>query len=64
MVGTPEPGKYLDRAILLFLLGLLLFASPLRTWWSAPGHAWYLPYLLWLFLIVLALLLQRQRDRQ
>lgn len=63
MTGSPEPGKYLDRAILLFLLGLFLFASPLLAWWSAPGRPWYLPYLLWLCLIVLAFLLQRQRDR-
>lgn len=63
MMGSPEPGKYLDRAILLFLLGLLLFASPLLTWWSSAGHPWYLPYLLWFGLIVLGFLLQRQRDR-
>lgn len=64
MAGSPEPGKYLDRAILLFLLGLFLFASPLTSWWSNPERAWYLPYGLWLGLIVLAFVLQRQRDRQ
>lgn len=64
MMGSPEPGKYLDRAILLFLLGVLLFASPLTSWWSAPGRVWYLPYVLWLVLIALGFVLQRQRDRR
>lgn len=63
MQSAPEPGKYLDRVLLLFLLALLLFASPVLTWWSAPGRAWYLPYLLWTIVIALGWWLQRGRDR-
>ena len=42
--------------LLLAALALLLFASPLTAWWSALGAPWYLPYLLWLLLILLAAL--------
>jgi hypothetical protein len=28
--------------------------SPLVRWWAADDSPWYLPYLLWLLLIVLA----------
>ncbi|MEJ2343892.1 MAG: hypothetical protein P8076_10385 [Gammaproteobacteria bacterium] len=61
MLGPSEPDKHLDRVILLFMLALLLFASPLVAWWSAPGRPWFLPYLLWLLVIVLGLWLQWRR---
>ena len=49
---TEKPGR--DRAILLALLMLALFASPAVSWWLSAGPPWYLPYLLWLAVIVLA----------
>ena len=52
-----------DQVLLLALLGLLLFASPLVHWWSAAGRIWYVPYLLWLFVILLGLWLQVRRSR-
>lgn len=50
----------LDTPILLLLLGLLLFASPLMTWWASLDRPWYLPYLLWGLLIVAGAILQRR----
>ncbi|MGM0677285.1 hypothetical protein [Ectothiorhodospira marina] len=53
----------LDKTLILFLLGVLLFASPLVDWWSRPGMPWYLPYLLWGGLIGLGILIQLGRGR-
>jgi hypothetical protein len=49
-----ESGRQLDRVVLLFLFALFLLVSPLVGWWTADDSPWYLPYLLWLLLIVLA----------
>ena len=57
-----DQGRGLDRFILLFLLGLLLFVSPLMDWVTEHG-TWYLPYLLWLALIALTGWLQYRRGR-
>ncbi|HEX7928560.1 MAG TPA: hypothetical protein VF678_13285 [bacterium] len=43
----------LDRAVLVFLVGVLMFVSPFTFWWAANTRVWYLPYALWLVLIVL-----------
>ena len=59
---SSESGRHLDRVVLLFLFALFLFASPLVAWWAGPGRPWYLPYLLWLAVVLLALWLQRGRD--
>jgi len=64
MAGSSEPGKYLDRAILVFLFALLLFASPIVAWWAAPHRPWYVPYLLWFVVIGFAFWIQRRRDRR
>jgi len=41
--------------MLSFLLALLLLAeSPIMTWWATGDNPWYLPYLIWLGIIVLA----------
>ncbi len=55
-----DQGRGLDRVVLLFLLGLLLFASPLRDWIISFG-IWYLPYVFWFLLIVLGAWLQYLR---
>jgi hypothetical protein len=46
-------GERLDRVVLLFLFGMLLFFSPFTFWWAATTRVWYLPYVLWLGLVVL-----------
>jgi hypothetical protein len=52
-------GSGQDLILAQLLLALLLFASPLLTWWSAAGSNWYLPYLLWAVIILIAFLIQR-----
>ena len=54
-----ETGRELDRIILLFLFALFLLISPLVGWWAAENSPWYLPYLLWSLIIVLAAWVQR-----
>jgi hypothetical protein len=61
MRKTGEPGHPLDGTILLFLLALLVFLSPLTWWWASDRNPWYLPYVLWLALIGLMAWLQRRR---
>ena len=51
----------MDRIIPLLVLALLLFASPLTTWWLGAHGPWYLPYLLWLGVIAATAWLYRGR---
>ena len=57
-----DPRRHLDATLLLFLFALFLLVSPLTRWWAGAGAPWFMPYLLWAVIIVLALLLQRRRD--
>ncbi len=63
MAPPPDSGKYLDGVIVVFLLAGALFAPPLLTTWATPGSPWYLPYLVWLAVIVLIAFVQRLRKR-
>lgn len=56
------PGR--DRAVLLGLLVLALFANPTISWWLDTAPPWYLPYLLWLAVIVLAAWQNRARGQR
>lgn len=40
-----------DLVILLLLLALFLFFSPLTAWWARAGLDWFVPFLLWALLI-------------
>ncbi|SCZ49352.1 hypothetical protein [Thiohalomonas denitrificans] len=60
MAKRSETGGSIDRVILLFLFAILLLVSPLKTIWAADDAPWYLPYLLWGALIILAARLQRR----
>ncbi len=42
---------YIDRLVLLILVGLYLLSPAFLAWWSQGASAWYRPYLLWLLLI-------------
>ncbi|HXK56273.1 MAG: UTP--glucose-1-phosphate uridylyltransferase [Gammaproteobacteria bacterium] len=54
MPKTTEPGRQYDRTILLLLFMLFLFASPFTTWWAIDQRVWFLPYILWLLVILIA----------
>ncbi|MEJ2609443.1 MAG: UTP--glucose-1-phosphate uridylyltransferase [Candidatus Thiodiazotropha sp.] len=53
MQKTPPPNQQIDRTLALGLLILLLFSTPIMMWWTTPGSPWYLPYLLWLGVIII-----------
>ena len=58
----PDQGSNLrDNTLLLGLFVLLLFSSPILAWWTAPTNVWYLPYLLWLGIILLIVWVHRRR---
>ena len=52
----------IHRLVLLMAVGIYLFSPAIMAWWANPESAWYRPYLLWLILILLTFLLQRQND--
>jgi hypothetical protein len=52
-----------DKTLLLFVFGLLLFASPLVGAWVAPGTHWLTPYVLWAILIGLIALVAHRHER-
>lgn len=53
MSPANDPDKQKEHTLLLALLMLFLFATPLTLWWASPVHPWFLPYLLWLLVIIL-----------
>ncbi len=58
MRQRPDSNKYLDAVVVVWICTAFLFLSPFVFVWSLPGAPWYLPYLLWLSVIVLAALVQ------
>ncbi len=55
--------RYLDAIMIVVLLAVLLFASPVIYLWTARQSPWYMPYLLWLAVIIAAALAARLRSR-
>ena len=53
-----------EHATLLFLLALVLFASPLIGWWSALALPWYAMFAPWALVIGLAALASRDEGRR
>ena len=49
-----------DLAVILGLLTVLLFASPLTDWWAKMVLPWYAPYALWALVVLLGALLARR----
>lgn len=39
--------KTIERTLLLLLVALALFATPVMFAWAQDTSPWYLPYLLW-----------------
>lgn len=52
-----------DHSFLIFLIGIFLFSSPLRQWWSGLPLPWYGMYLPWLLIIVLVAINQTRQRR-
>ena len=50
-----------DRAVLVFLLALVLFVSPLIGWWSALDLPWWGMFVPWALVIGLAALTGSRR---
>ncbi len=55
--------RYLDAVMIVVLLAVLLFVSPVIYLWTARQSPWYTPYLLWLAIIIAAALAARLRSR-
>jgi hypothetical protein len=53
MAKRPDPEQQWESTLLLTLFSLFLFASPLTVWWASDNNPWFLPYLLWLLVIVI-----------
>jgi len=51
-----SPDRDFDYSIITAVIMLFLFYSPFTDWWSRLHLPWYLPYLLWLAIILLTLL--------
>ena len=63
MRKQPDSSKYLDAVVVIFVCAAFLFLSPFLLVWSYPTAPWYLPYLIWAAVIVLAGIVQRLRYR-
>ena len=54
--------RHLDAVVALFLIAAFLFVSPFVRVWASDSSPWYLPYLLWLGVIILAGIVHAFRD--
>ena len=63
MRGPSDNRKYLNLVLVAFLVAAFVFASPIHVLWTAPGTPWYVPYLIWLAVIVMTGVVQRWRGR-
>ena len=51
-----------ELAVILGALLLLLFVSPVTSWWADSGLSWAAPYGLWLLVILGAALIHHRSD--
>lgn len=51
-----------ELAVILGVLLLLLFLSPVAGWWANPTLGWLMPYALWLLVILGAVFIHRRDD--
>ncbi len=61
MRETPPPERQLDLTLAVALLILLLISGPFMIWWTTPESPWYLPYLIWLGVILIIAWIQLRR---
>ncbi len=55
----PSELRPTEITIVVLIFALLVLLPPIRNLWSSVDNVWYLPYLIWLAIIVLAFWLQR-----
>ena len=53
MSNQSDPDRKREHTLLIGMLSLFLFASPFTHWWASGHQPWFLPYLLWLLIILL-----------
>lgn len=53
---------YFHRVLLLLIPAVYMIIPLLIDSWTAMEPPWYAPYLLWLGIILLAVLIERKRD--
>ncbi len=53
---------YIDRLLILFILGAYLLTPAIVHWWTQGETLWYRPYFIWLLLIILNFWIVRSRD--
>lgn len=58
-----ERGKFLNVVLVTFMIAAFLFASPFYLFWMSPGTPWYVPYVIWLAVIVMTGIVQHWRSR-
>ncbi|MCP3869410.1 MAG: UTP--glucose-1-phosphate uridylyltransferase [Gammaproteobacteria bacterium] len=63
MPDRPNPDQQNEFTLLLAMLALFLFSSPFTLWWASGDYPWFLPYLLWLLIILLGALLSNRHRR-
>jgi hypothetical protein len=63
MATGPDNEQQKEQTLLLFLLALFLFASPFTLWWATADNLWFLPYLLWLLIIIAGAWLELRHSR-
>lgn len=55
------PDKTIERTLLLVLLAVALFASPVMIAWAHDHSPWFVPYVLWAAIIAGAAWIGRRR---
>ena len=63
MRPASDNGKYLNLVLVAFLVAVFVFASPFYLLWMTPDTPWYVPYLIWLAVIVMTGVVQLWRGR-
>lgn len=63
IMGDPGSSNGNDKFLAVAFLLLLILATPFTAVWANGSAAWYLPYLLWLGLILVLTLLMRRGSR-
>ena len=53
---------YIDRLVILFIVGAYALSPAIAKWWVEAGTAWYRPYIVWLVLIILCYRIAKSRD--